>query len=94
MFPHVDLTSDSGRNQCSPILLQPVDRLAHLGDERIDLRRLPVEEVGNGALLGEGGTAAPMSRIWPSLTEGTAPGFASSAMSNPLSQYIAHVGSH
>ena len=47
----VDLASDRRRDQRGAELLKKVDGLADLGDERVDFRRLVVEESGNLVLF-------------------------------------------
>src|SRR5713226_4656842 len=48
---HVDLARHGRRDEGGAVLLQPLDRLADLGDEGVDLGGLAIEESSDGVLL-------------------------------------------
>src|SRR5258708_4920054 len=53
LLPHINLSGNRGGDQGSAVFLKPLDGLLDFGYERINLGGFPVEEVGDGALLGK-----------------------------------------
>lgn len=55
-FSHVDLPGDRGGDHGVAIFAQPLNGFLGLGDNGVDPAGFAIEEVGDGALLWEGGT--------------------------------------